>query len=251
MSVIITDLIRSSFRCIGNLQYGQTHSPTELIDALFILNAMLDSWAADDINAFCTLIQTFTIVSGQYQYTVGPGGQWAGVRPTRVTKATLNILTNPASPLNQDLFLIDADQYQNISLQQTGSTYPTRLWYNPTYASGVDLGMVSLWPVPCEADTVQLSSMQQIGAGFTAGSNAFDAPPGYLDAVRYQLAVALAMEWGMELKAGVLVLATEALAKIQRLNAPSPQMDCDLGMISVQRGRNGWNYLVGGYNGDS
>src|SRR5580658_8162670 len=112
--VIITDLLRSSFRCINQLRPGYTHSPSEFTDALFVMNGMLDAWGADDLNAFGTLIQSFPLVPSTQTYTVGPGGTWNGVRPVDITKATLVILTNPVMPLRQDIKLLDAYQWQSI-----------------------------------------------------------------------------------------------------------------------------------------
>ncbi len=242
MAIVINDLLRSSFRCIGQLRPGFGHSPSELTDGLFILNAMLDSWSTDDLNAFCELIQSFTLTPGVQTYSIGSGGAFNGARPTRIDKGTLVVLSNPASPLRMDLRLMDDEEWQSINLQSTASTLPRKLFYNPTFP----LGTVNLWPSPTEADKVELSSAQNLAGGFTAGTDAFVAPPGYLDAVRYQLAVRLAMEWDKPLKDGVMMLATEALAKIQRLNAPTPQMSlnpaCPMGG-GGQRG--GWNRYTG------
>jgi hypothetical protein len=241
MAIVINDLLRSSFRCIGQLRPGFGHSPSELTDGLFVLNAMLDSWQTDDMNAVCELIQNFPLVPGTPSYTVGPGGAWNGTRPGKVDKATLVVLTNPAQPLRLDIEIIDAERYQLINLQGTASTLPQKLHYRPTFP----LASATFWPVPTEADQVELTSALFLAGGFVAGTDAFVAPPGYLDAVRYQLAIRLAMEWDKPLKDGVVVLATEALAKIQRLNAPTPQMTCNPGVLPVGAGRSGFNRLTG------
>jgi hypothetical protein len=241
MPVTIDDLLRSSFRCIGQLLPGFGHSPSERVDALFILNAMLDSWATDDLNAFCSVIQAFTLIADQGTYTVGPSGDWDGNRPTEIDQATLVVLTNPVQPLRLDLELVKADRWQQIKLQLTASTLPTTLWYNPT----LTLGTINIWPVPTTANQVELLSTQQLAGGFTLGTTIFTAPPGYLDAVRYQLAIRLAMEWDKPLKPGVVALATEALAKIQRLNAPTPQMDCNPAVPMGGGQRGGFNRLTG------
>ena len=111
----IQDLLRSSFRCINQLRPGYIYSPSELQDDLFILNAMLDSWASDDINGFCTLIQSFTLTPSKGTYTIGPSGDFNGARPTSIDKATLVVLTNPASPLRMQIDLLNAQQWERIS----------------------------------------------------------------------------------------------------------------------------------------
>ena len=239
--VVIDDLLRSSFRCIGQLRPGFGHSPSERVDALFILNAMLDSWSTDDLNAYCELIQSFPITPGQSVYTLGVGGAWNGARPVKIDKATLVVLTNPVQPLRLNLDVYNDYQWQSINLQSTASTLAQRIYFAPTFP----LATVKLWPVPTEGDAVEISSSQMISNGFTSGTDAFNAPPGYLDAVRYQLAIRLAMEWDKPLKDGVVALASEALAKIQRLNATTPQMECNPGVISIGGGRSSFNRLTG------
>ena len=241
MAILINDLLRSSFRCIGALRPGFGHSPSELTDALFVLNAMLDSWSTDDMNAYCELIQSFAVVPGKASYTLGSGGDWSGDRPVRIDKGTLVILTNPLQPLRRDLDIFNDMQWQSINLQSLPSTLAQRLYYAPTFP----LGLVHLWPVPTEADNVEISSSQALTGGFASGTAAFVAPPGYLDAVRYNLAVRLAMEWDKPLKQGVADLASEALAKVQRLNAETPQMDVDPAIMPIGRSRGGFNWLTG------
>jgi hypothetical protein len=242
MAISINDLMRSSFRCIGQLRPGFGHSPSELKDGLFVLNAMLDSWGTEDLDAWCELIQQFSLTPSKRTYTIGPGGDWDTARPTSgIDKATIVILTNPLQPLRLDLAIINYEQYQQINLQETASTIPKKLYYSSTNP----LASASLWPVPTTADKVELSSSQQLAAGFTTGEDLFVAPPGYLDAVRYHLAIRLAMEWEKPLKDGVVALANEALAKVQRLNAPTPQMDCNPGVMPYSGGRSGFSRLTG------
>ncbi len=240
--VPISDLLRSSFRCIGQLRPGFGYSRSELVDALFILNAMLDSWAADDLNAPSTLTATYPLLTVKQSYSVGPGGDFNGPRPTRLITAKYVVMTNPVQPLYLPLEVINDEQFLGIHLPLTASTIPERLYYNPNYP----LGIATLWPVPQNsADQVVLCSEQPIAGGITDETAIFSVPPGYLDAVRYQLAIRLAMEWDKPLKDGVVALATEAMAKIQRLNAPTPMMDVDPGVLPIRSGYGNWSRLTG------
>jgi hypothetical protein len=90
-----------------------------------------------------------------------------------------------------------------------------------------------------------VSAWQPIAGTITDDKAIFSVPPGYLDAVRYNLAVRLSLEWGLPLKDGVAALASETLAAVQRLNAPTPQMDCNPGVLPMRSGRSGWSRLTG------
>jgi hypothetical protein len=240
--VAIKDLLRSSFRCVGSLRVGFGYSPSELADGLFVLNAMLDAWAADDLNAPCTLTSVYPLITPKQVYTVGPGGDFNGPRPTRIIDAKYIVMDNPSQPLWLPLKAINDQEFLSIHLPLTASTIPQRLYYNPTYP----LGTATLWPVPQNsADSVAICAEQPIGGGITSDTAIFSVPPGYLDAVRYQLAVRLSMEWGLPLKEGVLALASEALAVIQRLNAPTPQMQVNAGVMPIRSSRGSFNRLTG------
>lgn len=242
MPVAIKDLLRSSFRCIGSLRVGFGYSPSELKDGLFVLNAMLDAWAADELNAPCTLTSVYPLGTVKESYTVGPGGDFNGPRPVKIIDAKYVVTTNPAQPLWEPLECINDQQFLAIHLPLTASTIPQRLYYNTTFP----LGTAILWPVPQNAaDQVAICASQPIGGGITDENALFSVPPGYLDAVRYQLAIRLAMEWDKPLKDGVVALATEALAKIQRVNAPTPQMDVNPGVMPIRTGGTGWSRLTG------
>jgi len=155
------------------------------------------------------------------------------------------VMTNPTQPLYEPLDFINDQQFLGIHLPLTASTIPQRLYYNPTYP----LGSATLWPVPQNsADQVAICAAQPIGGGIVDENAIFSVPPGYLDAVRYQLAVRLSMEWDKPLKQGVAALATESFAVIQRLNAPTPQMDCNPAVLPARSGRSGWSRLTGDFD---
>jgi hypothetical protein len=235
------DLMRASFTCIGQLRPGFGYAPEEMTNALFHLNAMLDSWSADELDAAWTLIQSFPLTSGVQTYTVGPGGTWNGVRPVRVDVATLVVLTNPVQPLRLTMRLLNAEEWQSIDLQATQSTLTRRLWYNPTNP----LGTVNVWPVPTENDNVELSSWGSLAGNISSDATSFVAPPGYLEALIYNLAVRLSLHWDKPLKLGTQDLADKSLAVIQRINAPTPQMQVNPGVMPIRSGRGSWNWLTG------
>lgn len=69
-----------------------------------------------------------------------------------------------------------------------------------------------------------------------ASLDTFTAPPGYWEALKYNLAVRQAPEMqDGEIPPTVLAIAREALARIQGMNAPSPLLRADEGMPRASR----------------
>ena len=79
-------------------------------------------------------------------------------------------------------------------------------------------------------------------------SDTVSVPPGYADAIRYNLAVKLAPEWGRTITPEVAEMARTSKAAIQRLNLPAPVMLCDPAMLNRRLDAPGYpNILTGWY----
>ena len=243
MQITINDLLRRSFRMIGVLRRGFQPSTSDVADALVSLDAMLDGWATDELNLYATFIAQYDLTPSQQSYTIGPAtADFTAPRPNRIDRANLIILSNPQQPLRKPLQILNSQGWAAIKLQTVQSVIPIQLYYDPTYP----LGTLYLWPMPTLAYQLELFTFAPLTGAFTSGSETFDMPPGYLDAVTYNLAVRLSSEWQRPLRQDVVALASESLAMIQRLNSQTPQMECDAGVMPFGSSRTGaFNRLTG------
>lgn len=73
------DIISGALRSIGALAAGETVDSTTANDALGMLNDMLDMWSNEHLMVYYTTEVIFPLVTNQYQYTIGPGGQIGAV----------------------------------------------------------------------------------------------------------------------------------------------------------------------------
>ena len=69
------DIISRALKDIGALEAGETPTPEAAQDAFDMLNDMIDQWSNEEMMVFYKNEIIFPIVSGQTQYTIGPGGQ--------------------------------------------------------------------------------------------------------------------------------------------------------------------------------
>src|ERR1700690_3329351 len=87
------NIIKSALRKINSFQPGDQLAAPEANDCLEVLNDLLDSWSIDKATIFCVTETVVNFTALQYQYTIGPGGNFstdnvtglAIARPVRIT----------------------------------------------------------------------------------------------------------------------------------------------------------------------
>jgi hypothetical protein len=82
------DQINRALRLIGMLAEGELPSTETATDCLTALNQLIDSWNTERLSTFVTQDQVFTWPSGFISRTLGPSGDFVGLRPVLVDDAT-------------------------------------------------------------------------------------------------------------------------------------------------------------------
>lgn len=204
------DVIRGALRTLGVLASSETPSAAQQSDGLEVLNGLLDSWAGERLALFASLRSTHALTPSLSPHTIGASGTFNVTRPVRVTRASLVASGSPGG--EQPISLLTDAQWQATQGKTTTGT-PSALWVESSYP----LMKLWLWPVPSAADTLVLYSWQQL-AQFPDASTTFDFPPGYGRALRTNLAVELAPEYGVSPSNELLGQAAESKANVKRLN---------------------------------
>ncbi|GAC1403859.1 MAG: hypothetical protein NVSMB64_06230 [Candidatus Velthaea sp.] len=240
------DLIKSSLRLIRALGPGRGAGPAELADALLVLNSMIDSWNTEDLNIWLIQRDVYNLVAGTQTYTYGIGGVFdttsgnAVVKPNNFERAGL--ITSVSGPLELPLQLINVDDWAAIPIKNVASTIPTRLYNDGAFP----LATLSLWPVPSVNAQIALYVEHGIPQFATTAATVV-LPPGYFDALRYNLAVQLSDEWavrpGVKLTDNVVRLAIELKARIKSANMETQYLRCDPAVTGS--GGRGFNWMTG------
>ena len=225
-SMSVRDLLASSLRLAGILADGETPSASEAVDALLALNQLLEGWNIESLAVYCVNRTEHALTSGKADYTCGTGGDFATIeRPTKIENAAVLIgdIEYPVVPCT------DAE-WAEIPDKALSSSLPEALHYLPTYP----LGTVQLWPAPGSGMSLVLYAWNQLTA--VADVNAtLSLPPGYLKALRYNLAVELAGEFGAPLSQVVAEIAMGSRAAIKRQNKQLPLRKCDPAVLAPSR----------------
>jgi hypothetical protein len=217
------DIITSSMRLLNAASSGETISAEEASDGLSALNQMIDAWQIDRLMIFTERIDDFPFVSGKQTYTLGDGGDFNIPRPAKVDLVSTVILSNPTNPLELSMEYTDLEQeWQEILLKNISTSFPQFCYDDGQFP----LRNLNFWPVPIDADKARIYSWQQVQQ-FADLSTAYSFPPGYLKAIRFNLAVDLAPEYGGLKDPTVPQLAQAALQKIKAANTEIPKLKCD------------------------
>jgi hypothetical protein len=236
MSTTPRDLIRGALKLIGVVAAGENPSAQEQTDALSSLNDMLDIWSTESLLVYSKTIETFPLTSGQQTYTMGVGGNFNTSRPIRIFHAaTLDQSNSPANEI--PIAMLNLDQWADVTQKLTTSTLATKVYVdfsNP-------LLKLYFWPVPTISNSVVIYSWKPLSE-FTTVNSTVDLPPGYQMAIKYNLALILAPEYGRPVDPAVAAIANSTLASIQRANIQPLYMECDPAIISPGKT---WDWRTG------
>ena len=231
------DQINRALRLIGVLAEGETPSAAMSQDALDALNQMVDSWNTERLSVYNTLDQVFTWPSGDIRKTLGPSGDFVGVRPVLLDDATY--FRDPQTNVSYGVKFINQQQYDGIAVKTVTSTYPQVIWVN---MENPNIAM-TVYPRPLRALEWHFISVQELTQPATLNTTlAF--PPGYLRAFTYNLALEIAPEFGVEPSAQVKRIAMTSKRNIKRINNPDDVMSLPYAIVAS---RQRYNIYSGNY----
>ena len=192
-------------RTLGIVEAGGTPTSDELNDGLEALYFMLRFWGIKGLVVPFVSSENFSL-TGATSYTIGSGGDFDTVRPTRIVGAYTR-----AGSLDSHLKIIGGDKYRALAQKSTSGT-GAWLYYNPTSP----LGTIYLYPL--SSDTIYLDSYKQLTDPATLATDTGFAPE-FDEAIKFNLALRLAPEFGKSTPNEVAHLAKETLSAIVAYNA--------------------------------
>tara|TARA_R110002020_G_scaffold28841_2_gene91493 strand:- start:511 stop:1245 length:735 start_codon:yes stop_codon:yes gene_type:complete len=234
------ELIGRSLKTIGVLASGETADSDSVADSLVVLNNMVDSWATNRLTIYTTTRNVLDLAASTQEYTIGTGGTFNIVRPVTITRASLILDKNAAAAEKIELPVsgpVTVQKWQEVAIKGTTSTYPTLLYYDKAWTAG--LAKISVWPIPNNSNVQLVLYVPTALTEFADLTTNYTFPPGYEEALRYQLAMRLAQEFGTAVSGGLLELANESFANIKRVNASKATLGIDPS-LTAHGGRYDW-----------
>ena len=237
MATTANDQINGALRLLGVLAEGETPSAATSQDALAALNQMIDSWNTERLAVFSTQDQVFSWPPGAISRTLGPTGDFVGERPILVDDSTY--FRDAASGTSYGLKQINQQQYNGIAVKTVTSTYPQVMCVNMEYP---DI-LMTVYPVPTKVLEFHIVSVTPLTAPASLSTDlAF--PPGYLRAFKYNLAMEIAPEFGVEPSPQVTRIAMTSKRNLKRINNPNDIMSMPYSIVAT---RQRFNIFAGNY----
>lgn len=244
----VRDLLKSSLRQIGVIASSEEPTASELLDALQALNMMLKSWSANNLLTFKNAREVFKMDAGKFLYSMGVGGDFDTHKVSDIyALAVGNLRSEPifetpeATPEdpNPDPVIVGynhfVDSEDPISIlderdwtcvlqkQSSGGVAGARI------LKGSALDSIQVYPVPNKSQGIVIYAKKQLIACDDVNED-IDLPAEYLEAIKYNLAVRLAPEFGKEASPTVAALAAESMGDLKRSNNHTPLMRSDITM---------------------
>jgi hypothetical protein len=256
------DLLNGAHRLLGLVNSGNVLPEAVYQDNLVALNQMIESWNTERLAVFCTQDQTYYWEPGFRTRTLGPTGDFVYILGTQsetpivtqgddyigVDDATTQrpillddstFFRDPTTNVAYGIKFINQLQYNNIAVKTVQSTYPQVMFVNMTFPNIT----LSVYPVPSRMLEFHFISVQPLANPTTLETN-LEFPPGYLRAFRYNLALELAPEFGMEPSTQVRRIAMYSKRDLKRINNPRDVMAMPYSIIAR---RNRYNIYAGNY----
>lgn len=224
------DVIASSLRLANVLADSELPNDDIANQGLAVLNDMLDAWNAERLAVFTMRADDFPLVAGQQAYTLGTTGNFNITRPARIERMSVVLLANPANPVEVPITMYTFENWQNVAVKVAASSFPLACYDDANFP----LRTLNFWPLPQQVNNVRIYSWSPLPAQTLLSALAF--PPGYAEALRYNLAVRLAAEFVTVPNSTVISIAVQGYARIKSMNLPSSQMRSDL--VNSQSGYN-------------
>ena len=231
------DQINRALRLLGVLAENETPSAAMSQDGLMAMNQMIDSWDTERLSVFCTQDQVFTWPAGEYIRTLGPSGNFIGLRPVLLDEATY--YRDPGTNVSFGIKFINQQQYNGIAVKTVTSTYPQVIFVNMGFP---DVTM-SIYPRPTRDLEWHFISVQKLDEPATLVTDLL-FPPGYLRAFTYNLAMEMAPEYGVEPSPQVQRIAMTSKRNLKRINNPDDVMSLPYAIVAT---RQRFNIYAGNY----
>lgn len=224
------EYIKGALRILQVLGEDVTLSDAEADNALEALNMMLESWSNDSLLVYSVTSESFSLTANHNPHTWAVSEDFDSDRPVRLLSA--KIIKSDSTENN--IPIMSYNDYSEINDKASTAEYPEYLYYDNDWP----IGKVYLYPIPSASHTLVLYSEKKLQTASNLQTE-LSFPPGYDQAIKYNLALRLAPEYQLTAGEDARKIAEESLLLIGRnnrhvtTNIASPVLNRQLNQIGA------------------
>jgi len=203
------DLIRRAMVKARILSPGESIPASKATQVFEELNDMLGSWSIESLMIPCTVLESFSLVVGQNEYTYGSGGDFDSSRPTKVWDDAFVRSGDIDYPVNK----YPIETYLDRS-QKSASGRPRIFSVNHEFP----LLRVLIWPTPASTYAIHFRS-DKLLTEFASLTDEVTFPPGYRRAIVANLALEISPNFGKKVTKELAALANMSKKAIKGNNS--------------------------------
>lgn len=226
MAATAGDTVRGALRLIQALTRGETMPASDGEDGLLALNDLLHSWYADNVLVPSLTREELSLSVGKAEYTIGDGADLDTTRPMSISSLVVR-------DGGTDYYLDEIPQewWAAIAIKDIKAR-PQQFYYEESYPNGT----LRLDYEPDSAYPIFLSSYKPF-SDFADLSDEMNLPPMYERALRFNLAMDLAPEYGREVPQTVAMQAEKALNDVRQRNFGNRPQEAEIDYSLTGRAR--------------
>ena len=228
-------LLTDTLKLLGAIAGDEVPTAQEQSDGLLRLNELIDSWGTAAQTLLVAHREVVPLVSGQQTYTLAPGGD-VDVPPPLALDAVSFVIAGSSPATEVFLELGTSQAYVALAQKTLAGSPPQTVNYARTHSAGE----LWVWPVPTVAGSLVLY-WQEALAQFPDLTTPVSLAAGYAKALRTNLAVELAPEYGRQVDPLIDRAARESLADVKRANVALVEVGIDPALTG---GGGGYNILT-------
>lgn len=205
------DLATDAATEIGSLGLGEVLSADDAFLIMREFNRLTQEWSTERTDIFNVGSSILNLTANKQSYTIGPGASDFNVpRPVLIQTATA-IVNGTTARMSIDL--LSSVPFAAIREKGLTGVFPDKLFCD--YANPI--ATLNFHPIPSSPIQIEIYAwqvLQQI-VGLT---DILNFPPGYENALKYNLAVKICSSFGMPLNPMTVQQAAFGKAAIQKIN---------------------------------
>ena len=176
-----------------------TPSANDVLVGALKLNMLIKRWEVKGLLLWLRDTIQIPMVTNQFVYTIGPGGDVNTYRPLRALEGSFIRTTCAPSPFDTQLILLSRLEYMQYS-NKSATGVPNSFYYDPQMAPGpltaydpsLSKGVLRIWTAPADTTRTIFLEVQRPMQDITDAGQSFDLPLEWYDALTRNLAAMMA-----------------------------------------------------------